>query len=260
MAFKGVFFDLYGTILIYGDAQAAWADWLAAFYGRLTANGLSMPRGAFAEQCDGFFGKPAPPPQEDGLTVYERRVQAFAAELEVDLSELQIQKTADATIEAWDKYMSLDPEAKAVLSALRLNRTVGLISNYDHPPHVYLLLAKLGLAALFDVVVVSGEVGVEKPDPRIFEMAIQQAKLQPREVVYVGDTAADVHGALDAGLCPILIRRQGAATDREIGDFNVDQQPGGRVAVDGVETISKLSDLTEMFRKKRFRRYGREEE
>ena len=149
-------------------------------------------------------------------------------------------------------------EKGTFLSALRRTRTIGLISNYDHPPHVYLLLAKLGLAALFDVVVVSGEVGVEKPDPRIFQLAIQQAKLQPREVVYVGDTAADVHGALDAGLCPILIRRAGAVTDREIGDFNVDQQPGGRVAIDGVETISKLSDLVEMFRK-RFRRYGEEE-
>ena len=237
MAFKGVFFDLYGTILIYGDVQAAWADWLAAFYERLSANGLSMPREAFAEQCDGFFSKPAPSPQEDGLTVYERRIHAFATELGVDLSELQIQKTADATIEAWDEYMPLDPEAKDVLSALRRTRTVGLISNYDHPPHVYLLLAKLGLAALFDVVVVSGEVGIEKPDPRIFELAIRQAKLQPREVVYVGDTSDDVHGALGAGLCPILIRREGAATEQEFVDFNVDQQPGERVAVDGVETI-----------------------
>ena len=29
MTFKGVFFDLYGTILVYGDVQAAWVDWLA---------------------------------------------------------------------------------------------------------------------------------------------------------------------------------------------------------------------------------------
>jgi putative hydrolase of the HAD superfamily len=259
MTFKGVFFDLYGTILVYGDVQAAWADWLATFYERLTTSGLSTSQEAFAERCDGFFSRPAPPVQEDGLTVYERRIGAFAVELGLDLSDLQIQKTADATIEAWDKYMALDPEAKDVLSTLRRTRTIGLISNYDHPPHVYLLLARLGLAALFDVVVVSGEVGVEKPDPRIFELAIGQAKLQPREVVYVGDTADDVHGALDAGLCPILIRRQGAATERETGDFNVDQQPGGGGAIDGVETIAKLSDLVEMFRKKRFRRYGEEE-
>lgn len=258
MTFKGVFFDLYGTLLTYDDVQAGWSDWLTAFYNGLAASGLSMPREAFAEQCDGFFSKPAPSPQEDGLTVYERRIQAFAAELGVDLAELQVQKTADATIEAWDRHTSLDPEAKDVLSTLRRTRTVGLISNYDHPPHVYLLLAKLGLAALFDVVIVSGEVGVEKPDPRIFELAVQQARLRPREVVYVGDTGDDVHGALDAGLCPILIRREGAAPEQEFADFNVDQQPGGRVAVDGVETISKLSDLVEMFRK-RFRRYGEEE-
>lgn len=258
MTFKGVFFDLYGTLLIYGDVQAAWDDWLTTFYKCLTPRGLYAPKESFAALCDGFFARPAPPEQKDGLTIYERRIQALCKELGLDLEELQIQKTADATIAAWDKYTSLDPEAKDVLSALRRTRTIGLISNYDHPPHVYLLLAKLGLAALFDVVVVSGEVGVAKPDPRIFELAIQQAKLQPREVVYVGDTSDDVHGALDAGLCPILIRREGSATEREFADFNVDQQPGERVAVDGVETISKLSDLIEMFRK-RFRRYGEEE-
>jgi len=259
MAFKGVFFDLYGTLLTYDDIQAGWSDWLTAFYERLAESGLSLPKESFAQRCDGFFSRPAPPAQEDGLTVYERRVRAFAAELRLALSELQVQKTAEATIAAWDQYVSLDPEAKPVMADLRLSRTIGLISNHDHPPHIYLLLVKLRLAALFDVVVVSGEVGVEKPDPRIFELAVQQAKLQPREVVYVGDTADDVHGALDAGLCPILIRRQGAASDQEVGDFKVDQQPGGRVAIDGVETISKLSDLAEMFRKKRFRRYGKEE-
>ncbi|MBN1978644.1 MAG: HAD family hydrolase [Anaerolineae bacterium] len=258
MTFKGVFFDFYGTLLVYGDMQAAWADWLAAFYGRLAANGLSMPQEAFAERCDGFFSRPAPSSQDDGLTIYERRIQALCQGLGLDMGELQIQKTAEATIAAWNQHVSLDPDAKDVLSALRRTRTIGLISNYDHPPHVYLLLARLGMAALFDVVVVSGEVGVEKPDPRIFELAVKQARLQPREVVYVGDTADDVHGALDAGLCPILIRREGAAPDQEISDFNVDRQPGTRVALDGVETIAKLPDLVEMFRK-HFRRYREEE-
>ncbi|MFN2272614.1 MAG: HAD family hydrolase [Anaerolineae bacterium] len=258
MTFKGVFFDLYGTLLVYGDAQAAWADWLTAFYERLTASGLSMPKEVFAGRCDGFFSRTAPSPQDDGLTIYERRIQALCRELGLDLGELQIQKAAEATIAAWNQHVSLDPDAKDVLSTLRRTRTIGLISNYDHPPHVYLLLAKLGLAALFDVVVISGEVGVEKPDPRIFELAVKQARLHPREVVYVGDTADDVHGALGADLCPILIRREGAVADQEIADFNVGRQPGAPVALDGVETISKLPDLVEMFRK-RFRRYGEEE-
>jgi putative hydrolase of the HAD superfamily len=258
MTFKGVFFDLYGTLLVYGDMQAAWTDWLTAFYKSLTPHGLIVPKESFAALCDGFFTKPAPPAQKDGLTPYERRIKAMCQELGLDIGDLQIQKTADLTIEAWDKHTSLDPEVKSVLSTLRRTRTIGLITNYDHPPHVYLLLTKLGLAALFDVVVVSGEVGVEKPDPRIFEMTLQQVNLKPREVVYVGDTGDDVHGALGAGLCPILIRREGAASGEDFGDFKVDQQPGGRVAIDGVETISKLSDLVEMFRK-RFRRYGEDE-
>jgi putative hydrolase of the HAD superfamily len=259
MTFKGVFFDLYGTLLVYGDMRAGWADWLTEFYERLTANGLSMSKDAFAQRCDGFFSRSVPASEDDGLTLYERRIQTLAKELGVDLGEVQTQKTADATATAWEQYVTLDPEAKKVLTALRQSRTVGLISNHDHPPHVYLLLSRLRLAGFFDVVVISGEVGVQKPDPRIFEMAVRQVKLQPREVVYIGDTSGDVHGALDAGLCPILIRREGSATEQEVGDFKVNQQAGDNVAIEGVETIAKLGDLVEMFHKKRFRRYGGEE-
>lgn len=258
MTFRGIFFDLYGTLLVYGDMQAAWSDWMTTFYDRLRACGLSMEIESFAARCDGFFGRPAPPVVDDGLTIFERRIQALGAELGLDLSELQVQKAADASVNAWQQHISLDPGARSVLTTLRLNRTLALVSNFEHPPHVYLLLAKLGLAGLFDAVVVSGDVGVEKPDPRIFTIALERAGLEPREVVYVGDTADDVQGALAAGLCPILIRRTGS--DQGVADFKLDQQPAEQVTVDGVESVSGLPDLVEMFRRKNARIFGEEEE
>jgi HAD superfamily hydrolase (TIGR01509 family) len=257
MTFKGIFFDLYGTLLVYGDMQAAWSDWMMAFYDRLRTYGLAMSQEYFAERCDGFFGRPAPPVVDDGLTAYERRIKAFGAEMGLDLGELQVQKAADASVNAWQQHISLDPEARSALATLRLNRTLALVSNFDHPPHVYLLLAKLGLVGLFDAVVISGDVSVEKPDPRIFTIALARVGLEPREVVYVGDTADDVQGALAAGLCPILIRR--AESGQEFADFTLDQQPVEPVAVDGVESVSRLSDLVEMFRRKTARIFEEEE-
>jgi FMN phosphatase YigB (HAD superfamily) len=48
----------------------------------------------------------------------------------------------------------------------------------------------------FTAIVISGEVGIRKPDPRIFHLALQRTGLQPEEVVYVGDTEEDIAGAL----------------------------------------------------------------
>lgn len=256
MSFKGVFFDLYGTLLLYGDMLVAWFDWLSALYEQMTACGLSITKEAFAVQCDGFFEKP-PPERDDGLTVYERRIESLAVGLGLELGEMVVSKAADASVSAWQKSITIDPSALDVLGALRSRKTLGLVSNFEHPPHIYLLLSRLGLARLFDTVVVSGDVGVEKPDPRIFELALRQVGLEPRETVYVGDTAEDVQGALAAGMCPILIRRDGEI-EGQIDDFRLEQQNSEVEHIDGVETISSLTMLVDMLGPKKVRRYGKE--
>lgn len=75
------------------------------------------------------------------------------------------------------------------------------------------LLAEIGLADLFEVVVDSGRFGIEKPDRRIFEHAI--AGLSPAEPpVHVGDSwSADVAGALAAGWRAIWYGRRAVPVD-----------------------------------------------
>ena len=67
------------------------------------------------------------------------------------------------------------------------------------------------LRDFFDSIVISGEVGVKKPNPQIFSFALEQTKLQPSEVCYVGDTIEDVEAAYNAKISPILIERQNTA-------------------------------------------------
>ena len=55
-----------------------------------------------------------------------------------------------------------------MLGELQGRYKLALISNFDHPPHVHRLLDELALRPFFDAVVVSGDVGVKKPDPAIF--------------------------------------------------------------------------------------------
>jgi putative hydrolase of the HAD superfamily len=244
MAYQGIFFDLYGTLLIYGDMTAAWADWLSALHMELTARGLSMSENELAQYCDGFFTQPAPP-QQDGLTLFEGRVQRLGVDLGLTLSQADARYLAQSSVDAWQQYVSLDPETIPTLQTLRSQKKLALVSNFDHPSHVYTLLAKLGLTSFFDTVVVSGDVGVEKPDPRIFAPALTKTQLQPDNALYVGDTLDDVRGARAAGLTPILIRRDDADQSPVASDYKADYDVSldSPPADESARIIRSLSEL-----------------
>jgi putative hydrolase of the HAD superfamily len=75
---------------------------------------------------------------------------------------------------------------------------VGIISNSEG--HLAELVEELGYRAIFPVIIDSGRVGVDKPDPRIFELAAQALAVPLAEIVHVGDAwEADVMGARAAG-------------------------------------------------------------
>jgi HAD superfamily hydrolase (TIGR01549 family) len=90
--------------------------------------------------------------------------------------------------------------AAVLLAAVKRLARIGIVSNN-------LLEEQRGklrhceLDAYVDVLVVSEEAGVSKPDPRIFQIALERLECRPEEVVMVGDSwAADVIGARAAGI------------------------------------------------------------
>lgn len=73
------------------------------------------------------------------------------------------------------------------------------------------LMRTVGFAGHLDAVIDSGAVGVEKPDPRIFELAAAALGVRPAEAVHVGDLySVDVLGARAAGCRAILLDPVGA--------------------------------------------------
>lgn len=245
MAVKGVFFDLYGTLLEYQDMQAAWATWETTFYQSLCPYGLTMSPGVFATHCDRFFGKLALAAPAEGCTVFEGRIQAVCHTLHLDVPTAAVKAIATTLVTAWQQYIPIDPECLQVLQTLHSRYTLGLISNFDHPPHVHQVIDDYGLRQWFAVVVISGDVGIQKPHPQIFRLALAQTGLTPADVVYVGDTAEDVQGARAAGMHPILIRREHQrlqAVDFQVQGKDTDTAAPGRVP-EAVETIARLSEL-----------------
>jgi len=130
------------------------------------------------------------------------------------LDELDVRDEAtQAAMSRWRRgynlprglWTELEPDAEA---ALRLARAEGLrtavISNSNGT--IADILAELGLARHVEFVIDSSTVGVEKPDPRIFRLALERAGVAAHESVYVGDLySIDVVGARAAGLRAILL-------------------------------------------------------
>lgn len=120
----------------------------------------------------------------------------------------------DALIAEWRTLWDRPPaDAHATLADLsRRGYRLGVVSNSDGG--VRSRLERTGLAASLECVVDSGAVGVEKPDPRIFEMAATRLALPPAACVYVGDYfSLDVCGPRAAGMHAILLDPIGAWGD-----------------------------------------------
>jgi putative hydrolase of the HAD superfamily len=101
----------------------------------------------------------------------------------------------------------------ALDEARRAGVRVAIVSNSEGKLEE--LFASLRIGASFDIVVDSGIVGVLKPDPRIFHIALARAQVPPSRALMLGDTfATDIVGARAAGIRAALIDPHGHLTGR----------------------------------------------
>ena len=82
---------------------------------------------------------------------------------------------------------------------------LAVVSNFDS--RLDSLLETLWLRHWFTAVLTSSRCGVAKPDPRLFQLALERLGLAPHEVWHLGDTTADLQGARAAGIRCILVQR-----------------------------------------------------
>lgn len=98
-------------------------------------------------------------------------------------------------------------KSRETLEKLKKDYLLGIITNGTSAAQRG-KLRQSGLEDLFDpeLIIVSGEYGFRKPDPRLFHAACEKAGVRPEECVYVGDLfRRDVLGAYHAGMTPVWI-------------------------------------------------------
>lgn len=91
---------------------------------------------------------------------------------------------------------------------------LGILSNAGYDRDVRTLVARTGLLEYFEHVITSAAVGIRKPHPRIFRVAMDSFHSNPFHTLMIGDTlGADILGAFNAGLASIWIKRRANTID-----------------------------------------------
>jgi putative hydrolase of the HAD superfamily len=149
-----------------------------------------------------------------GLGDLRARCAAVLAEAAGTDPELALDAlTGSLRFEAWE-------DVEPALSAVRdLGIRLVVVSNWDCS--LTDVLGGLGLLPLLDGVVTSAEVGAAKPDPRVFEVALEQAGCAPGQALHVGDSVEnDLEGAIAAGVRGVLLDRDGSGAAGAIASLS----------------------------------------
>ncbi|EPG4897169.1 pyrimidine 5'-nucleotidase [Citrobacter koseri] len=161
------------------------------------------------------------------LQLQHQRFVGWGEQLNVPPEELN-----DAFMNAMAEICAPLPGAVSLVNALHGKVKMGIITN-GFTSLQQIRLERTGLRDRFDLLVISEEVGVAKPDPRIFDYALEQAGSPDRSrVLMVGDTAeSDILGGINAGLSTCWLN----AHHRE--------QPAG---IEPTWTVASLSELEQL--------------
>lgn len=216
---KVLLFDFGGTL----DAEGV--PWKDRFFRLAEEEGLDSPQAEFDQA---FYGATdaleGAIPADAGLRVIVDRVAAgLAARLGREDSLLR----AIGDRFARDSQRQL-AESAALLSRLRARYRIGIVSNFYG--NLQAVCDEAGLTPSIGVAVDSTLVGCKKPDPRIFQAALDALEATAADTVFVGDSLRrDMAGAKAMGMRHVWLRPESAAA--------------GGPCCPGDPAIARLADL-----------------
>jgi len=145
------------------------------------------------------------------LAAREQRFQRLLAPYEGRLSGAESQRVAALHYGHYQQLRQPVAGARALLQRLKPAYQIGIVTN-NRTAEQWEKLRFLKLDTLVDALITSEDVGVLKPDPAIYQVALQRLRASPAQTVMVGDNwSADVLGALAVGIRPVWLNRTGTA-------------------------------------------------
>jgi len=133
--------------------------------------------------------------------------ESLLRELLGEVSDDELDAFIDAEHEAWSPAFQVLGSAQALLEALRSRgvKTGVVLNSWPDPGRVLRRdIDRAGLTDLLDVIVISSEVGMRKPEAGIFHLALDELGVDPLSAMFVGDRLdTDVQGAANVGMTTV---------------------------------------------------------
>lgn len=210
MTFRAVFFDAGETLV---HPAPTFPDLFASIVTRegfprapedvIVASAVVMDRFSEAARDQELWTTSPERSRVFWLGVYERMLEALGLPPGGALRDTLHREFTDL------RNYALFDDVRGVLRDLTAaGLDLGIVSNFE--AWLDQLLDELGVRDVFPVRVISGVEGMEKPDPRIYRLAMTRAGVAPEESVYVGDNPEfDVDPPAALGMFTVLIDRRG---------------------------------------------------
>lgn len=217
MSVSFVWFDI-GYTLLYMQRESSYQQALRNFDIEIPLDDIEkqfhLTDKLFMREYPGFFLKP----REVFMPAYLGIVNHHLG-IGLNLCELNAcWEAIKAEIENY--WLPFEGVAELLAVLKRKSYGLGIISNWDCTARDNLRAA--GLIDYFDHIIISCEVNCNKPDPAIFNLAMQSAGVLPRECIYIGDNYYDdAVGSRQIGMPALIINRFGSLGVEEIKDCPV---------------------------------------
>jgi HAD superfamily hydrolase (TIGR01549 family) len=131
-----------------------------------------------------------------------------------------------------DEWIPYEDTRKTLIEIKKRDIKLGLLSNHPHQSAVISILQKYELKDFFDVILTSGKFGERKPKEEIFIHIMEKMRLKkPNRVLMCGDEYADVVGANNVGMIPILFKRE--------FEFPFEKE----ISIENLKTIERVSEI-----------------
>lgn len=158
----------------------------------------------------------------------------------VDLPDSSLRPALAQLYAVSQAHWKIVDETIPCLEALRdQGYLLGIVSNASDDADVQKLVENVNIRQYFDIVLSSAACGIRKPNPKIFEIALDQLKTEPAQAVMVGDTlGADILGAQNANIFSIWSKRY--------ADTPSNRDHSGTILPDAsISSLSKLLGVLE---------------
>jgi HAD superfamily hydrolase (TIGR01662 family) len=216
-------FDYGGTLV---EPKRPWpvvkTEALSAVFRLLGQHGLVMPQERFLALNESLFEWYAGQEKKEDRDIADKvKYKELVCELLPGLTEGRRNRLAiQANGVFWgvsQRNYRLSPGARGCLDMLRSKGVkMAVVSNHHNYDSLITHLKEIGIRDYFQVVIASEKVGVRKPNPEIFEIALKRLKVGKEHAVFVGDSLeTDIAGAKKTGLVAILMQRREPSLKRK---------------------------------------------